>query len=159
MNKISPKAEVLKLILSSVIAFSRKTVCRNLSLGLHHGFSWDKVQIVPNLCSYEPKSCNFKVFMYCKMADFYHVTSRFRERISTMKSPLLAVRRRILHLSVQGHSYFCIICLLFLLFIFFFFVLFFHARENYTTRKKRDGTLFSASCLSVVSSSAASPSP
>ena len=30
----------------------------------HDGFSWDKVLIVPNLCSYEPKSCNFKVFMY-----------------------------------------------------------------------------------------------
>ena len=45
-------AEVLKLILSSVIAFSTKTACRNLSLGPHDGFSWDKVQIVPNLCSY-----------------------------------------------------------------------------------------------------------
>ena len=29
----SAKAEILKLILSSVIAFSRKTACRNLSLG------------------------------------------------------------------------------------------------------------------------------
>ena len=57
------KAEVLKLILSSDIAFLRKTACRNLSLEPHDGFSWDQVQIVPNLCSYGPKSCNFKVFM------------------------------------------------------------------------------------------------
>ena len=56
-------AEVLKLILSSVIAFSRKTSCRNLPQGLHNRFSWDKVQTVPNLCSYGPKSCNFKIFM------------------------------------------------------------------------------------------------
>ena len=57
------KVEVLKLILSSVIAFLRKTACRNLSLGPHDRFSWDKVQIVPYLCSYGPKSCNFKVFI------------------------------------------------------------------------------------------------
>ena len=57
-------SEVHKLILSSDIAFSRKTGCRNLSLRPHDGFSWD-VQIVPNLCSYGPKSWNFKVFM-CK---------------------------------------------------------------------------------------------
>ena len=57
------KAEVLNLILSSDIAFSRKTACYNLSLGPHDGFLWDQVQTVPNLCSYEPKSCNFKVFM------------------------------------------------------------------------------------------------
>ena len=54
-----------KLILSSIIAFSRKTVCRNLYLRPHDGFSWDKVQIVPNSYSYGPKSCNFKVFI-CK---------------------------------------------------------------------------------------------
>ena len=56
-------AEVLKLILSSFTAFSRKPACRKLSLGPHGGFSWHKVPIVPNLCSYGPKSCNFKVFM------------------------------------------------------------------------------------------------
>ena len=56
------KAEVLKLILSSVTAFSRKSAYRNLYLGPHDGFSWDKVQIIPNLCSYGPKSCNLKVF-------------------------------------------------------------------------------------------------
>ena len=56
-------AEVLKLILCSDIAFSRKIVCRNLSRRLHDGFSWDKVQIVPILCSYGPKSCNFEVFI------------------------------------------------------------------------------------------------
>ena len=65
----SAKAEILKLILSSVIAFSRKTACRNLSLGPHDGFSWDKVQIVHTLRSYGSKSCNFKVFM-CKY--FFH---------------------------------------------------------------------------------------
>ena len=54
----------LKLILSSVIAFSRKKVCYNFSPSPHDGFSWDKVQIVSNLCSYRSKSCNFKVFMY-----------------------------------------------------------------------------------------------
>ena len=43
------KKNVLKLILLSVIAFSRKIACRNLSLGPHDGFSWDTVQIVPNL--------------------------------------------------------------------------------------------------------------
>ena len=42
-----------------------------------------------------------------------------------MKSPLLAARRRILHFSVQGHSYF-------VLFLIFVFILF-HARENYVT--------------------------
>ena len=31
---------------------------------MHDGLSWEKVQIVPNLCSYGPKSFNFKVFMY-----------------------------------------------------------------------------------------------
>ena len=51
-SKKGTKAEVLKLILPSVIAFSRKTACRNLSLGPHDGFSWDKEQIVHNLCSY-----------------------------------------------------------------------------------------------------------
>ena len=63
------KAEVLKLTLSSFIAFSRKTACRNLSLEPHVGFSWDKEQIVHNLCSYGCKSCNLKVFM-CKY--FFH---------------------------------------------------------------------------------------
>ena len=57
------EAEILKLILSSVIAFSRKKVRCNFSLRPHDGFSWDKVQIVPNLRSYGFKSCNFKVFM------------------------------------------------------------------------------------------------
>ena len=47
------KAEVLKLILSSVITFSRKTACRNLSLGPHAGFSLDKEQIVPNISKAE----------------------------------------------------------------------------------------------------------
>ena len=56
-------AEALKLILSSVIAFSRKKVCRYFSLRPYYGFSWDTEQIVHNLCSYGSKSCNFKVFM------------------------------------------------------------------------------------------------
>ena len=73
--------------------------------------------------------------MYCNVVDFYHVNSRVGERISTMKSPLLAARRRILHLSVQGHSYFCII------YLFFFVIFVFHARENYATSKKRDKVL------------------
>ena len=44
---------------------------------------------------------------------------RFRERISILKSSLLAARRRILHLSVQAHSYSCIIYLFLLVFFFF----------------------------------------
>ena len=54
-------AENLKIILSSDIAFSRKKVCCNFSLRPQDGFSWDKVQIIPNFCSYGSKSCNFKV--------------------------------------------------------------------------------------------------
>ena len=57
------KVDVLKLILSLVIAFWRKKVCYNFSLRPHDGFSWDKVQIVPILCSYGSKSCNFTVLM------------------------------------------------------------------------------------------------
>ena len=49
------QADVLNLILSSVIEFSRKKVCCNFSPKPHDGFSWDKVQIVPNLCSYGSK--------------------------------------------------------------------------------------------------------
>ena len=62
-------SDPLKLILSTVKAFSRKTDCRNLSLGANDGFSWDKVKIVHNLRSYGSISCNFKVFM-CKY--FFH---------------------------------------------------------------------------------------
>ena len=58
-------AEVLKLILSTDIAFSRTRVCRNLSLRPYGEFSGDIMQLIPNLCSYGPKSCNFKDFM-CK---------------------------------------------------------------------------------------------
>ena len=59
------KSESLNSFLSSVIAFSRKKVCCNFSPKPHDGFSWDKVKVVPNLCSCGSKSCNFKVFM-CK---------------------------------------------------------------------------------------------
>ena len=38
-------------------------VCRHFSLRLIDEFSWDKKQIVHNLCNYGPKSCNFKIFM------------------------------------------------------------------------------------------------
>ena len=37
----------------------------------------------------------------CNVTGFYHVTFRFGERISTMKSSLLAARWRILHFSVR----------------------------------------------------------
>ena len=68
------KAQVLKLILYSFIAFSRKKVCRSFSLRPHDGFSWDKEQIVHNLCSYGSKSCNFKVLI-CKY--FFHSKNWF----------------------------------------------------------------------------------
>ena len=41
----------------------KKKVYRYFSLRPHDGFSWDKEQIVHNLCSYGSKSCNFKVLM------------------------------------------------------------------------------------------------
>ena len=65
-------------------------LCRHFSLSLVDEFSWDKKQIVHNLCSYGPKSCNFKIFMckyfsmpktlniqkngkkYCKKIRFFH---------------------------------------------------------------------------------------
>ena len=40
-------------------------LCRHFSLRPHDEFSWDEEQILPNLCIYGPKSCNFKVFL-CK---------------------------------------------------------------------------------------------
>ena len=69
------KVEVLKLILSSDIAFSRKKGCYNFSLRPHDGFSWTKVKIVSNLCSYGSKCCNFKVSMYkyFSMLEFLHL--------------------------------------------------------------------------------------
>ena len=42
----------------------KKKVCCNFSVRPDDGFSWDKVQMVDNLCSYGFKSCNFKAFMY-----------------------------------------------------------------------------------------------
>ena len=61
------------------------------------------------------------------------------------RNPLyLTARRRILHLSVQGHLYFCIICL----FIFCYFLFF--MREKIMRRAKSTKTYcFSADCLSV----------
>ena len=44
-------------------------LCRYFSLRWVDEFSWDKEQIVHNLCSYGSNSCNFKVFM-CKY--FFH---------------------------------------------------------------------------------------
>ena len=37
---------------------------RFFSLRLRDRFSWDKVQVVPNFCSYGSKSCNFFVYKY-----------------------------------------------------------------------------------------------
>ena len=37
---------------------------RYFSLRRVNEFSWDKKQIIHNLCSYGSKSCNFKIFMY-----------------------------------------------------------------------------------------------
>ena len=37
---------------------------RYFSLRPHDESLWDKKQIVHNLCSYRPKSCNFKIFMF-----------------------------------------------------------------------------------------------
>ena len=39
-------------------------LCRYFSLRPHDESSWDRKQIVHNLCSYGPKSCNFKIFMF-----------------------------------------------------------------------------------------------
>ena len=39
-------------------------LCRYFSLRPHDESSYDKKQIVHNLCSYGPKSCNFKIFMF-----------------------------------------------------------------------------------------------
>ena len=39
-------------------------LCRYFSLRRFDEFSWDKKQIIHNLCSYGSKSCNFKIFMY-----------------------------------------------------------------------------------------------
>ena len=65
-------------------------LCRHFSLRLVDEFSWDKKQIVHNLCSYGSKSGNFKIFMckyffhaknpknskkwkkYCKKISFFH---------------------------------------------------------------------------------------
>ena len=47
-------------------------LCRYFSLRRVDEFSWDKAQIVDNSCCYEPKSCNFKIFM-CKY--FFHAKS------------------------------------------------------------------------------------
>ena len=57
-------------------------LCRHFSLRLVDEFSWDKKQIIHNLCSYGPKSCNFKIFM-CKY--FFHAknsqNSKKKEKI------------------------------------------------------------------------------
>ena len=39
-------------------------LCRYFSLRRVDEFSWDKKQIIHNLCNYGSKSCNFKIFMY-----------------------------------------------------------------------------------------------
>ena len=39
-------------------------LCRYFSQRPHDESSWDKKQIVHNLCSYGPKSCNFQIFMF-----------------------------------------------------------------------------------------------
>ena len=90
---------------------------------------------------------------------FTTLLSRFGERISTMKSPLLAARRRILHLSVQGHSY--------LVFFLSFSCYSFSCQRNLCYKHTRSVILqrfydisfyFRRSSAFVVSSSAASPS-
>ena len=45
-------------------------LCRYFSVRRVDEFSWDKKQIVHNLCNYGSKSCNFKIFMY---KYFFHV--------------------------------------------------------------------------------------
>ena len=39
-------------------------LCRYFCLRRVDEFSWDKKQIIHNLCSYGSKSCNFKIFKY-----------------------------------------------------------------------------------------------
>ena len=39
-------------------------LCRYFSLRRVDACSWDKKQIIHNLCSYGSKSCNFKIFIY-----------------------------------------------------------------------------------------------
>ena len=65
---------------------------------------------------------------------FTTLLSRFGERISTMKSPLLAARRRILTSASR-------VTRIIVLFANFFFVILFHARETYAASIKRDDVL------------------
>ena len=53
---------IFKALFLKILKFQ---LCRYFSLRRIDEFSWDIEQIVHNLCSYGPKSCNFKVFM-CK---------------------------------------------------------------------------------------------
>ena len=59
-----PRQRSLNSFYPQISIFKKNSWSYNLSLRPHDGFSWDKVQFVPNLCSYGLKSCNFKVFMY-----------------------------------------------------------------------------------------------
>ena len=63
----------------------------------------------PHLCT----SFYNEVHIYCKVADFYHVTFTFRRADFYYEIPSIGSQEENPHLSVQGHSYYCIICLFF----------------------------------------------
>ena len=62
--------------------------------------------------------------LVCNVADFYHVTFSFRRADFYYEIPSIGSQEESPHLSIQVHSYYCIICL-------FLFVILFHAIENY----------------------------
>ena len=63
---ISLMVFIIKALFLKTLKFQ---FCRYFSVRRVDEFSWDKKQIIHNLCSYGPKSCNFKIFM-CKY--FFH---------------------------------------------------------------------------------------
>ena len=96
--------------------------------------------------------------IYCEVAEFFTLLSRNWERIYIMKSPLFGSQEQNPSPKRQGHSYFCIICL-------FFFVIFLFSceqklcDEQKALRRTFQLTAFRQPSASVVSPSAASPSP
>ena len=58
-------------------------------------------------------SFTLSVGKYCNVADFNHVTFAFRRADFYNKIPSIGSQEESPHFSVQGHSYYCIICLLF----------------------------------------------
>ena len=84
---ISLMVFIIKALFLKTLKFQ---FCRYFSVRRVDEFSWDKKQIIHNLCSYGSKSCHFKIFMsnilsmiktlkiqkngknYCKKISFWH---------------------------------------------------------------------------------------